>query len=151
MVSGRSEVALHSFIGAYEPPSLIELAMVILFNFKNLEGGLSWITLEILPQSKLKEICPYAFLACERDISLLNIYSKPVLLFVKPLFNRVLKPVASDHVNSLIWLNDSRITFLLTFAFYISMGKEMPLFICSIIYSFILATNTYWFSLMQLM
>lgn len=41
MVSGRSEVALHSFIGAYEPPSLIELAMVILFNFKNLEGGLS--------------------------------------------------------------------------------------------------------------
>lgn len=64
---------------------------------------------------------------------LLNVYSKPLLLCLKLLFNRILNPVASDHMNSLIWYNDSRMTFLLTSAFYISLEKEMLLFTCSFI------------------
>ena len=95
------------------------------------------------------KMCPYAVLASERENFLLNVYYKPLLLCLEPSFNRILNPVASDHLSSLIWFNDSRMTFLSNFVFYVSLERE-KLFVHMLIYSFICKTNIYWFSLVQL-
>lgn len=67
----------------------------------------------------------HAFLASKEVILSSTFNPNLVLLFLKPSFNRVLKPVASDLMNSQIWSNDSRMIFLLTSVFYSHLEKEM--------------------------
>lgn len=60
----------------------------------------------------------YAFLASKEIVLSFTFTPNLVLLFLKTPLNRVLKPDASDLVNSLIWSNASRMTFHLISVFY---------------------------------
>lgn len=84
-------------------------------------------------------MCPYAVLASERENSLLDVSSKPLLLFLTLSFSTILNPVASDHMSSFIWFSVSRMTFLLNFVLYISLEKEI--FFCSHAHLFLYLRN----------
>lgn len=143
MFSGGSEGALLSFIGAYETPSLIKVVHGYYFFLisKILKKDLTWISLERLPQTKLMKMCPYAVLASERENSLLDVSSKPLLLCLTLSFSTILNPVASNHMSSFIWFSNSRMTFLLNFVLYISLEKEIFFCCCSHAHLFLYLRN----------